>query len=70
MASYSKHLPSIEKPEDLLKAWEAGADFRIPNGPYCSVRDLESLREMFLDEYGFKILLHCRNKRGQFQYPA
>lgn len=30
--------------EAMMTDWNAGKDFRIWNGPYCSVRDLEHLR--------------------------
>lgn len=26
--------------------WEAGVDFKIQGGPYCSIRDLKALKEM------------------------
>jgi hypothetical protein len=25
----------------MLKAWYAGKDFKIVNGPYCSIRDID-----------------------------
>ena len=28
----------------LLKDWNAGKDFMMPNGQYCSIRDIESLK--------------------------
>jgi hypothetical protein len=31
-------------PEDAVKDWMAGRDFKIINGPYCSVRDSTNLR--------------------------
>lgn len=31
--------------EELLQAWEAGADFQIVAGPYCSIRDMELMQE-------------------------
>ena len=27
--------------------WEAGKDFRILGGPYCSIRDREALQDQF-----------------------
>lgn len=27
----------------MLVAWRAGKDFKILNGPYCSIRDIDSL---------------------------
>jgi hypothetical protein len=29
----------------LLKAWNEGQDFKLRNGQYCSVRDLNALME-------------------------
>ena len=35
-----------DKNEESAKAdWEAGKDFRVVNGSYCSVRDKETFRE-------------------------
>jgi hypothetical protein len=31
-------------PEDAVRDWMAGRDFKIINGPYCSVRDSTNLR--------------------------
>lgn len=33
--------------EDMRAAWDAGKDFRFPGGPYCSVRDLDKIHDMF-----------------------
>ena len=33
--------------EAMLKDWEEGKDFKMSNGPYCSIRDLESLKKTF-----------------------
>lgn len=30
--------------EDMVKGWNSGKDFRIISGPYCSVRDINSLK--------------------------
>ena len=30
--------------QEVLKDWYTGKDFKIVNGPYCSVRDLDRLR--------------------------
>lgn len=30
--------------EAMIADWTVGKDFRIWNGPYCSIRDLEHLR--------------------------
>jgi len=27
--------------------WEAGKDFRLERGPYCSIRDIDALRDEF-----------------------
>jgi hypothetical protein len=32
--------------EQAIKDWEAGKDFKIYNGPYCSIRDKQALEEM------------------------
>ena len=29
---------------EALAAWEEGKDFKIVNGPYCSIRDFEGLK--------------------------
>jgi hypothetical protein len=31
--------------DDMMMAWNSGKDFKIWNGPYCSVRDLPALRK-------------------------
>lgn len=46
LASYSKYMPKDRNvtSEDVKRAWEQGADFRIiPEGPYLSSRDVEAL---------------------------
>jgi hypothetical protein len=45
--------------EDAVKDWMAGRDFKVINGPYCSVRDATNLR---LDCSSVWILWepHCR----------
>lgn len=30
--------------ELLKKAWESGEDFQVASGPYCSIRDLDTLK--------------------------
>ena len=30
----------------MLADWNSGKDFKILNGPYCSVKDIEGLRDM------------------------
>jgi hypothetical protein len=32
--------------QDAVKAWQAGKDFQIYNGPYCSIRDIDTMRTM------------------------
>lgn len=29
---------------DALQAWESGEDFKIVNGPYCSIRDFDAMK--------------------------
>lgn len=31
--------------KDALRDWEAGKDFRIVGGPYCSIRDVDLMTE-------------------------
>ena len=33
--------------KEALLAWIGGKDFKIVNGPYCSIRDIESLKANF-----------------------
>lgn len=33
--------------EETISAWEAGKDFKIVGGPYCSIRDLTQLQKDF-----------------------
>lgn len=33
--------------EAARKDWDAGKDFRILNGPYCSIRDLELIYKTY-----------------------
>lgn len=37
----------LQNASELLQDWQQGKDFKIKNGPYCSIRDLEHLRENF-----------------------
>jgi hypothetical protein len=30
-----------------LKDWYGGKDFQIYNGPYCSIRDVESIKDVY-----------------------
>ena len=32
--------------QQALSAWQAGKDFQIYNGPYCSIRDIDALKQM------------------------
>jgi hypothetical protein len=32
--------------ESVTKAWESGKDFKILHGPYCSIRDIDTLRRL------------------------
>jgi hypothetical protein len=33
--------------EEVTADWQTGKDFLIKNGPYCSIRDIESLRKNY-----------------------
>ena len=35
-----------ETPKQALADWKAGKDFKIANGPYCSIRDLPAMQRM------------------------
>lgn len=37
--------------EQVLDAWRSGRDFKIVDGPYCSVRDYELLTQDFSNVY-------------------
>lgn len=37
--------------EAVIEDWEAGKDFKIVDGPYCSIRDLEYIRNNFNRAY-------------------
>ena len=32
--------------EEATKAWQEGKDFKIINGPYCSIRDLPTTKRL------------------------
>jgi len=32
--------------EQAVEAWQEGKDFQIYNGPYCSIRDVDEMRNM------------------------
>jgi hypothetical protein len=37
----------MQSREDIIKDWREGKDFRIEDGPYCSIRDIEYIRSNF-----------------------
>lgn len=37
--------------EQALSAWQSGKDFKIEDGPYCSIRDLDLMRQDFANIY-------------------
>lgn len=37
---------SYHNVQDARKDWDSGEDFRIENGPYCSVRDFNRLLDI------------------------
>ena len=41
--AYGRVYPSES---EMLKDWVLGKDFKIKAGPYCSIRDLDYLRDM------------------------
>lgn len=44
MAAYGrKYLSKAE----VLKAWKEGLDFKIVGGPYCSIRDVDALKNIY-----------------------
>lgn len=53
-------LPAYGRTYETVEAmevdWKAGKDFRILNGPYCSIRDVELLSGM-----GHDVVLMCGN---------
>ena len=58
LACYSSWAPRTKTEEDLLNAWHGGADFKIYDGPYCSVRDLEAMTK----DLGIEgLILHYRS---------
>ena len=36
---------------DAVKDWQAGKDFLIDGGPYCSIRDIDNMRNQFQNVY-------------------
>lgn len=34
---------SYKSREEVTEAWKSGKDFKIVNGPYCSIRDIAKL---------------------------
>lgn len=51
-------------PEACQSDWEAGKDFLILDGPYCSIRDISVIRAT-----GFKTL-YLVNRKGRFMHEA
>ncbi len=49
---------------DALKDWKDGKDFKITNGPYCSVRDTA----MLIRDYGVTTLVFYNDMPALF-YP-
>lgn len=45
MPAYGRTYPQLNH---ALAAWQAGADFRIHQGPYCSIRDRDLLQKQGL----------------------
>lgn len=43
VGAYGKN---YQTPEQVTAAWEAGKDFKIIGGPYCSIRDIEEMKRM------------------------
>lgn len=41
--------------ETSMADWEAGKDFKITGGPYCSVRDVASIRAEGFDLIEFRL---------------
>lgn len=37
--------------EQALAAWQSGKDFQIDGGPYCSIRDVELMRQEYSNIY-------------------
>lgn len=35
------------KKETMVNDWNEGKDFKILSGPYCSIRDLETMKKEF-----------------------
>ena len=34
---------SYKTSQEAIDAWKSGKDFKIVNGPYCSIRDIDKL---------------------------
>lgn len=65
LASFSKawkELPVITL-GDMKTAWDKGYDFKIANGPYCSIRDVEQMKSDGIEGI---IISH---KTGTIQLP-
>ena len=37
--------------EEIIEDWHSGKDFKISEGPYCSIRDIEYIRSNFNRAY-------------------
>jgi len=42
IAAYGRRYPTAEA---AICAWKEGKDFQIIGGPYCSIRDLEKMKD-------------------------
>lgn len=42
-----KAAPLVHSKQDTIDAWNAGKNFKIVGGPYCSKRDFEQLKKDF-----------------------
>lgn len=38
---------TVTSMQDLIRVWEAGKDFKIKNGSYTSIRDLDYLKQEY-----------------------
>ena len=42
-----KVFPLVHSKQDTIDAWNAGKEFKITGGPYCSKHDFEQLKKDF-----------------------
>ena len=47
-AAYGRFYPTKQ---EALDAWNDGKDFKIANGPYCSIRDAEYIQKKLGSAY-------------------